>query len=424
MWREANMTRKLFRATVSKGLAVPTVTLIAALILAPGAWAVNTYNILHYFTRGAGGRGAISSLIFDAAGNLYGTTIAGGSGRNGTVFELTPNQNGSWTESVLYSFSGGDDGGNPYAGVIFDQSGNLYGTTYAGGADGDGTVFELTPDQGGGWTESVLYSFTGSDGDAPVAGVIFDAVGNLYGTTTSGGAAGDGTVFELTPNQGGGWTESVLYSFKGGNDGSYPDRGSLVFDATGDLYGAAASGGKGGCNVFAAGCGAIYELIPGSNGTWTEQVLHRFLGGREGDTPEGALIFDNSGNLYDTTWLGGSHGVGNVFELTPTTGGGWKEKVLYQFQGGSYGPTRGVIFDQAGDLCGTKEDGGAHGAGYVFELTPQANGSWKQKVLHQFTGKDGANSWAAPIFDAKGNLYGTTESGGHDDGGVVYEIIP
>jgi uncharacterized repeat protein (TIGR03803 family) len=413
-----------FWAAVSKALAAMAVTLIVALILAPGAFAASKYKSLHEFTGGTDGQTPTGGLIFDAAGNVYGTTLGGGSGGDGTVFELTPNQDGSWTESVLYSFSGGDDGGYPYAGVVFDQSGNLYGTTYAGGADGDGTVFELTPNQGGGWTETVLHSFAGSDGDEPVAGVIFDAVGNLYGTTTGGGAAGYGAVFELMPNQNGSWTESVLYSFTGAKDGSYPDRGSLVFDATGDLYGAAASGGKGRCNVFAAGCGTIYELTPGSNGTWTEQVLHRFSGRNEGNTPEGALIFDKSGNLYDTTWLGGSHGVGNVFELTPTAGGGWKEKVLHQFQGGSKGPMRGVIFDQAGDLYGTKYDGGSHDVGFVFELMPQANGSWKEKVIRQFTGKDGANPWAAPMFDAQGNLYGTTTNGGTNGDGVVYEITP
>ncbi len=424
MWREGIMKHNQFWTVVSKFLAVIAVTLIMALILAPGASAAGTYKILHRFTGGADGEDVPSGLIFDTAGNLYGTTFYGGSGGNGTVFELTPNSDGSWTESVLYNFTGGTDGGNPFAGVIFDQAGNLYGTTYHGGA-GYGTVFELTPNQDGGWTENVLYSFTGgSDGNEPVGGVIFDAVGNLHGTTTWGGAAGLGTVFELTPNSDGSWTESVLHSFKGGKDGSYPDRGSLVFDAAGNLYGAAADGGKGGCNVFAPGCGAIFELTPNSNGTWTEKVLHRFSGGKEGEAPEATLVFDKAGNLYGSTWIGGSHGVGNVFELVPNADGSWKEKVLHQFQGGSNGPMRGVIFDQAGNLYGTKFDGGTHGAGYVFELMPQANGSWKEKALHQFTGKGGANPWAVPIFDPAGNLYGTAQAGGTGGDGVVFEITP
>jgi len=411
-----------FWAAVNKTLAVIAATLIMALILAPAAWAADTYKILHEFTGGADGSDPTAGLIFDAAGNLYGTAKYGGSWGQGTVFELTPNSDGSWTETVLYNFSGGDDGGQPFAGVTFDRAGNLYGTTYTGGA-GDGTVFELTRDPDGSWTETVLHSFTGSDGRAPVAGVIFGRAGSLYGTTTWGGTAGLGTVFELTPNSDGTWTEKVLHSFTGGKGGSYPDRGSLVFDAAGNLYGAAADGGQAGCNAFEPGCGVIYELTPNSKGTWREKVLYLFSGEKDGYVPEATLVFDKAGNLYGSTWLGGSHGAGNVFELVLNADGSWKHRVLHQFNGGSQGPMRGVIL-RAGKIYGTKGDGGSHGFGYVFELVPNADGSWTQKVLHQFTGEAAAYPWAVPIFDAAGNLYGTASEGGPNGAGAVFEITP
>jgi uncharacterized repeat protein (TIGR03803 family) len=401
---------------------------IVVFTLAPGAWAASHHKTLYKFTGSPDGDNPDACLIFDQAGNLYSTTMNGGAGY-GTVFELKPNLDGSWTESVLYNFMG-EDGANPFAGLIFDQAGNLYGTTYRGGAGGDGTVFELTPNQDGSWTESVLHSFTWSDGASPVGGVILDAVGSLYGTTTEGGTAGSGTVFKLTPNPDGSWTESVLHSFTGGGDGSYPDHGSLLFDGTGNLYGATAAGGKGTCYVWAPGCGTIFELTPNVDGSWTEQVLHRFSGGTDGATPEPTLIFDQSGNLYGTTLLGGAHGVGNVFELMPNPDGSWKEKVLHHFNGknGSQ-PWAGVIFDQAGNLYGTTIVGGnlsycnGGGCGVVFELTPNPDGSWKESVRYRFIGKDASEPWGL-IMDAAGNLYGTTLIGGVKGRGAVFEITP
>jgi uncharacterized repeat protein (TIGR03803 family) len=181
MWREANMKSNQFWTAVSKVLAVITVTLIMALMLAPGAWAASTYKTLYKFTGDPDGDTPLAALIFDASGNLYSTTLGGGSGAKGTVFKLTPNADGSWTQSVLYGFTGGSDGGNPFAGVIFDASGSLYGTTY-NGASGGGTVYKLTPNSDGTWTESTLHQFHGSDGRRLVGGLVFDATGNLYGT--------------------------------------------------------------------------------------------------------------------------------------------------------------------------------------------------------------------------------------------------
>jgi uncharacterized repeat protein (TIGR03803 family) len=194
---------------------------VAILVLAPGAWAQNRYKVLHKFA-GEDGSTPVAGPIFDQAGNLYGATAYGGAQDGGTVFALSPNQNGGWTEHVLYSFCSLTrcaDGANPLAGLIFDQAGNLYGTTWMGGTYNQGTVFQLTPNQNGGWTEHVLYSFCSRtthiclDGQYPYAGLVLDQAGNLYGTTESGGAHNYGTVFQLTPNQNGGWTEHVLHSF-------------------------------------------------------------------------------------------------------------------------------------------------------------------------------------------------------------------
>ncbi len=255
---------------------------------------------------------------------------------------------------MLYSFAGGQDGAYPFSGVIFDQAGNLYSTTFSGGTAGEGTVFELTPNQDGSWTESVLHSFSGGDGSNSVSSVILDTAGSLYGTTTSGGAADDGTVFKLTPNGDGSWTESVLHSFKGGTDGIYPTaHGSLIFDAAGNLYGATADGGQGSCGVWAPGCGTIFELTPNSDGSWTENVLYRFSG-KDGANPDPTLIFDNSGNLYGTTEWGGkvsctNHyaGCGVVFELTPNANGSWKESVLHRFNGKDAGLPEAELPDVA-----------------------------------------------------------------------------
>jgi uncharacterized repeat protein (TIGR03803 family) len=229
---------------------------------------------------------------------------------------------GGWSEKVLHSFND-TDGAYSSAGLIFDKNGNLYGTTLEGGdygcsASGCGTVFELTPTAGGGWTETVLLNFNGSDGSGPQAGLIFDAAGNLYGTTVGGGTNcppfGCGTVFELTPTAGGGWTEKVLHSFGNGTDGANPFAG-LIFDAAGNLYGTTYGGGTYRCG--ASGCGTAFELTPAAGGSWTETVLYSFSRGNDGFEPEAGLIFDSAGNLYGTTAVGGTYDGGTVFELTP-----------------------------------------------------------------------------------------------------------
>jgi uncharacterized repeat protein (TIGR03803 family) len=387
---------------------------VFALLLPCPLLAADAEKVLHSFT---GGDGSIPypAVIFDAKGNLYGTTALGGASGAGAVFELIPS-NGKWTEKVLHSFNG-QDGAEPFASLIFDAKGNLYGTTEAGGANGDGTVFELTSSKGS-WTETTLYNFNGQDGNEPEGGVVFDAKGNLYGTTTLGGTYDDGTVFELT-SSGGKWTERVLHNFNpSGKDALFPEA-SVVFDSNGNLYGTTYGGG-------ANGAGTVFELTPTSKGAWTAKVLHSFnLNGKDGIVPEAALIFDAKGNLYGTTSAGGTNNEGTVFELTPSNGK-WTEKVLYSFShsGGSV-LFSGITFDAKGNLYGSTYAGGKYSYGTVFELTP-ANGKWAEQVLHSFdpNNGDGLLSTAGVAFDKKGNLYGTTYEGGASGNGVVFEISP
>ena len=272
------------------------------------------------------------------------------------MFELTPAGGGTWTEKVLYSFGNGTDGTDPAAGLIFDAAGNLYGTTQTGGTHSGGMVFELTPAAGGTWTEKVLYNFGGTDGDQPAAGLVFDAAGNLYGTTYVGGTSDKGTVFELTPAGGGTWTEKVLYNFNG-TSGAIPQAG-LIFDAAGNLYSTTFAGGT-------YNLGTLFELTPAGGGTWTEQVLHSFGNGTDGSGPWAGLIFDAAGNLYGTTRYGGSYGGGTVFRLNAQG-----ETLLYSFSGADgKNPIAGLALDAAGNLYGTTYLGGASSQGTAFEIT-------------------------------------------------------
>jgi uncharacterized repeat protein (TIGR03803 family) len=389
---------------------------LVTLVFDASSWGAS--KTLFEFTVGKGdGLRPLAGLIFDQSGNLYGTTSRGGAHGGGTVFKLTPNGDGTWTESVLYSFKAGNDGASPHAGVIFDQAGNLYGTTAVGGPSNAGTVFKLTPN-GGRWTESVLYGFSGgSDGSQPEAGLILDAGGNLYGTTVGGGAHAGGTVFKLTPNA----TESVLYSFCSVTkcrDGMGPAAG-LIFDQAGNLYGTTRLTGP-------KGNGVVFKLAPNAQGGWTESVLHSFTGGNDGSQPVGGLIFDASGNLYGTTWLGGIHLAGIAFKLTPNANGTWKETVLRSFTRSTGGgnPAAGLIFDQPGNVYGTTMLGGPHGHGVAFKLTPTAQGAWHETVLVYFDGHLGVFPHGDLILDAAGNLYGTTFGLGSFFQGSVFEITP
>jgi len=403
------MEHKKFWAAVRKVLAVTAAMLFIFLTLAPGAGAQGHYKTLYTFTGGADGAYLGANLTFDAAGNLYSTTNLGGDYGYGTVFQLTPNGDGGWTEKVLHSFNG-VDGTTPTSGSpIFDAEGNLYGTTNQGGDYGAGTVFQLTPNGDGSWTESVLHSFDGADGSLPIAGLIFDQAGNLYGTTTAGGDYGGGTVFELTSNGDGSWTESVLRSFSGG-DGSSPTA-NLTFDSAGNLYGTSLNGG-------AYGEGTVFQLTPNGDGTWTESVLHSFSG-RDGRLPWWGLIFDPNGNAYGTTWAGGAYDGGTVFRLKPNGDGSWKETVLYSFA--TNGPGN-VVLGPGASFYGITMKGGTYGYGTVFRLKHR-QGGWNE-TAYSFRDHPGAYPFAGVIFDAAGNLYSTTYGDGITTFGSVFEITP
>jgi uncharacterized repeat protein (TIGR03803 family) len=245
--------------------------LVVAFMLFTSSGVASTFKVLHEFA-GNDGRYPVDGLVFDTTGNLYGTTVAGGTGGYGTVFKLSPNLDGTWTETVLYSFTGGVDGSTPEDGVTLDAAGDLYGTTYYGGAGGYGTVFKLSPNLDGTWTETLLYSFTGgADGSNPEASVIFDAAGNLYGTTVYGGKFGLGAVFRLSKNSSGTWTETVLYS-PDSNAAGCCSFAKLTFDAAGNLYGTWSN------STESDRYGAVFKLSPNSNRTWTYSVLHAFMG--------------------------------------------------------------------------------------------------------------------------------------------------
>jgi len=325
-------------------------------------------------------------------------------------------------EKVLYKFCSEyacEDGTNP-SDLILDAAGNLYGTTFTGGEYGFGVVFQLTPGAGGTWSEKVLYNFCSlqdcADGAYPSSGLIFDAAGNLYGVTY-GGDTQRAVAYQLTPGADGAWTESVLYTF---SDGVGAPCGDLVFDTAGNLYGAAD------CYVT----GAIFELKPQGDGMWSEETLYTFQGS-DGSEPNGPLVLDASGNLYGTTFGGGTYNSGVAFQLTPHAGGTWSEKVLHSFcslqncADGAY-PFSGLIFDAAGNLYSTTANGGISANGTVFRLSPRTNGRWKETVLRRF--QRSRTPHAGLIFDAAGNLYGTTAGGGpgcpHDGCGTVFKLNP
>ena len=414
------------------------VTVLGLVLLAQPAHA-QTFKIIYNFTGGVDGANPSAGVTSDRAGNLYGATFYGGyRGGNcmtlygcGTVFKLAHSVAG-WILTPLYAFKGGDDGDRPLARVIIGPDGNLYGTTAYGGrgcgGDGCGTVFNLKPPAHtlarvfGDWTETVLYRFTGgSDGSSPeYADLIFDQAGAIYGTARSGGSYGDGAVYQLRQTNSG-WTESVLFSFTPAG-GAFPSAG-VIFDEVGNLYGT--TGYRG---FF--GYGTVYELRPSEAG-WVEDLIYAFQGQSDGEFPMSSLVFDESGNLYGTTATGGSAGGGTVFELITLPNGNWTFAVIYGFIGSGYlpGPIGSLAIDSAGSLYGMTYADGAYqcqygGCGNVFKLTPSEAG-WIYSSLHDFTGgSDGANPFGTVTLDASGNLYGTASSGGAYGYGVVWEIMP
>jgi uncharacterized repeat protein (TIGR03803 family) len=386
-------------------------SLFASLVCSPLLMAQN-FTVLHSFT-GADGARPYGSLSLDTSGNLYGTTVSGGGHDLGTIFKLKTNG----TEVVLHSFSGyPSDGSRPSAGLIRDAAGNFLGTTGFGGKFvcilrglyivGCGTVFKL--DTTG--HESTLYSFPGG---YPDAALVRDSSGNLYGTTSAGGADDAGTVFKLTPSG----TETVLHSFTSRADGGFP-HSTLLLGYSGNFIGTTYQGGYFNNSLCAgSGCGVIFKVTPSGSLT----VLHRFTGGTDGAFPGAGLIQDGSGNLYGTTVQGGStscdsgYGCGMVFKLDTTN----KKIALHRFnRTDGAKPYSPLIRDSSGNLYGTTSEGGAHNMGTVFKLAPSGTFT----VLHSFSGLDGATPRSGLIRDAAGTLYGTASAGGAHDKGTVYRI--
>jgi uncharacterized repeat protein (TIGR03803 family) len=430
----------------------PKIICTVILLLLASILAAAQETVLYRFQSGNDGSEPRAGLIADAAGNLYGTTFYGGSRASvGTIFRLTPprRRGASWSETVLHTFSDLLGGWDPWAGLIFDKAGNLYGTTWLGGTSGDcGVVFELSP-SGGSWTYTVIHNFACggvSDGGEPRADLVMDQSGNLFGTTSVGGTGscvgGCGVVFELSPSNGG-WTETVLYNFQATFDQRGGTGGGVVLDKQGNLYGTNYRG-----NVRNA-AGAVFELKrpPKEGGPWRYKVIHDFTNLTDGAFPSAGVVFDVHGNLYGTTEFGagsgcGGSGCGVVFELNPNSTGTWAYAVLYRFAGNGDGglPQASLTPGAGGDLYGTTQEGGTGagcsglGCGVAFRLRPPhgPGGAWTETVLHTFHGgRDGYVPWGKPAFGKGGRLYGTTQFGGiptceidNFGCGTVFEIIP
>jgi uncharacterized repeat protein (TIGR03803 family) len=417
---------------------MPSISCIFAtltLLLGGSAWAQSTEKVIFDLgTPQAGGE-----LIFDNRGNLYGTANGDSVGR-GTVFEATPSANGTWRHSVPYRFAGGTDGKDPNPGLVFDSAGNLYGTTVAGGANyclfsnttsTCGTVFELTPTSTGAWTEKQLYNFAGNtglndDGANPSSGLVADSAGNLYGTTSYGGSY-HGTVFRLTPGSDGTWTETILYDFTDGEDGRGPS--GLIRDRLGNLYGTAGGGTTGG--------GTIFELSPSPDGTWTFHLVYTFCSRTncsDGNQPWG-IALDTQRNLYGVTRYGGAactgDGCGTIFKLGRGAGDSWVFHLLHSFCAKSSCPDGAVpqgapTLAADGTVYGTTFLGGNNGQGTVFKLVHTTSG-WVFTTLYSFCPAggcpDGRYPDGAMALDSAGNLFGTTIVGGVKNG-VVFELTP
>jgi uncharacterized repeat protein (TIGR03803 family) len=382
---------------VASGRAIKLLAFTSAIALTT-VQVARSETVLYSFA-GADGAIPVAGLILDAKGNIYGTTYGGGASGFGTVFQITS----AGTEKVLYSFSGGADGSGPISDLV-EANGNFYGTTIEGGGAGAvGTVFKVTSTS----RETVLASLTLEDGGAyPEGGLVRDKHGNLYGTTSGyNGGYGNGAVFKVSSSG----KLTILYTFQSGDDGLCP-YGDLLLDAEGNLYGTTYRGGT-------SGLGTVFEITPSGS----ETVLYSFTGGTDGSLPAAGLFRDVSGNLYGTT-TGGGNGYGTVFKVTPDG----TETIVHSFtDSDGYYPIAPLVQDAKGNFYGTTEFGGRHGQGTVFKLT----GKGIETVVHSFTGKkDGGSPVAGLIFDTEGNLYGTTSGGGNTKCvggcGVVFKIVP
>jgi uncharacterized repeat protein (TIGR03803 family) len=438
-------------ATIARRLGIVLLPTLA-IILPCGASTPATLTTLYSFTdqcetpSPCDGGAPEAGLTMSSGGELFGTTETGGASGWGTVFEMIPGKGGTWTEKTLYSFTGGADGANPVSKLVITANNVLYGTTYNGGANGYGAVFELAPKTGGIWAQTVLHSFaSGSDGANPATGLLLSGASVLYGTTYGGGSASMGTVFEMALSKGK-WTETILYSFQGGSDGANPFA-DMAINGSESLFGTTLQGGS-------SNWGTVFELTPGTDGgAWTESVLYAFTGTSDGGTPESALIIGAGGILYGSTYWGGTptscveggypQGCGTIFELTAPEGGGtpWTETVLHTFTGhtpdGAH-PYQSMVLNAAGNLFGATYSGGVNsdvclpvsydgcGTVYLMKAPAAPGGKWVKSNLIVFQGTPSGGVPNGLIQAPKsGLLYGTTIVGGSEGGyGTVFVIKP
>ena len=392
--------------------------LFAAAFLATAAWAANTTKLIYSFGGDADGEYTDTELVRDSAGNLYGTSVRGGTFGGGTVFEVTP----AGVHTVLYNFTGGSDGGEPYKGVTLDSAGNLYGTAVTGGGGacegGCGVVFKLSK-SGSTWSQTVIHTFNGSDGSGPGSPVAIDKHGIVYGTTPTGGSFGIGVVYQLRPN-GSDYAFRIIHTFTGGNDGGGGSAGRMVIDKNGNLFGVCTVGG-------ANGFGTVFQLSP-VQGQWHLTTLYAFKDSPDGALPYGSVVFDKAGNIFGTTYYAGANDLGTVYTLQHKNGG-WTEAVLYSFKGGTDGanPISSLVADAAGNFYGTTSEAGAAscGCGVIFKMTKGTNGKWTESVAYRFPGTPQPGfAYNGMIGDSAGNFYGASVHGGSANEGAIYKFTP
>ncbi len=360
----------------------------------------------------------LSTLVADGNGNFYGTATSGGANNCGVLFELSQVA-GKWTETILFSCKPNEP--VPVGPLTFDKSGNIYGVTQSYNS---GSILEFSESGSGTWTQSLVHQFPMKEG-MPNLDLTWDSAGNLYGTTQVDSTGFDGEVFELSPHSSGSWNETILYRFPALDRAGMPTAG-VIFDGKGNLYGPTYLGMRGNNSS-----GGIYELSPNSNGPWTFTLIHNFTVSAGGG-PYSRLVFDSSGNLYGAAAQAGAKFAGEIFELTPGLGGSWNEKPIHTFESGSdgYYPVGAPVLDESGNLYGSTIWGGDgcsdNVCGVVYELSPNSDGSWTETILHRFeSALDGSEPNPGVVLDSSGNLYGTTYFGGSRYGyGVVYEITP
>lgn len=410
------MSSRIPLAPKSLMLAIVILNVIAAFAI--GACA-QTYTVLHNFGGPGDGSSPSSPLTRDSAGNLYGSTFYGGTGMGGVVYELSPSNNGTWSESVLQDFNPAGNG--PDGPLAIDARGNLYGTTLGD----EGSIYELSPSGNGLWTLQIIHTFTGGlDGGDPGSPTLLNS-NEIYTACGTGETHHMGAVLSLNRMSLSYWSEVFLHNFTGGADGENP-RTPLTLDSAGNIYGVSDGG--------VSNRGVIFEMTPNHNGVgWTKKTLYSFQ--YPYGTAETPLMFDAAGNLYGVGFEDGSYGYGTVYELTSNPDGGWSHTLLYQFRGlnngdGAY-PDGDLVMDAAGNLYGTTDEGGianyfcSGGCGTIFKLTPSSGGQWTETILYEPTyGSPVGWGPGGLVGDGAGNLYGLEGQGGQYNGGLIFKLTP